>query len=56
MWKNYQIFKEFVDNIEKKALGTLELCVTRLILDFENNEDTGNKITEFGPKDKETKR
>lgn len=54
-YKKYQVYKEFVANIEKKALSTLELCVTRLIQDFEDIEGV-NTVTEFTNKDKETKR
>lgn len=55
LYKTYEVYKEFVSNIEKKALSTLELVVTRLLQDFEDVEGF-NKVVEFAPKEKETKR
>lgn len=49
-----KVFKDFVANVEKKALGTLKLTVSRLIQDFESNENI-NKIFEYEQEAKETK-
>ena len=38
-------YKEFVDNVEERAINTLRSTVSRLLLDFENWTDK-NKIKE----------
>ena len=52
----YHEYKKWADGIQEKALDTLKFTVSRLLLDFEDNEDLGNKVTEFAPKAKESKR
>jgi hypothetical protein len=41
-----KVYKDFVANVEKKALGTLKLTVSRLLLDFENIDDI-NEVVEY---------
>lgn len=54
-YQTYFVYKEFVEGIEKKALGTLRMVVQRLLNDFEHEESV-NEIKEFSMKEKETKR
>ena len=45
-YKTYLAYKEFVEGIEKKALGTLQFVISRLIADFDHIEGV-NHITEL---------
>lgn len=54
-YKTFLAYRDFVQNVENKALDTLRLVVQRLINDFEKEEGV-NEIKEFGKKEKETKR
>jgi hypothetical protein len=56
-YKQLVAYKDWVEQIESKALDTLKLTVQRLILDFENNESglISNKIANFSQKDRESK-
>lgn len=46
-------YKDFVDNVEERALGTLRWTIGRLLLDFENQKGI-NEVREF-EQGKETK-
>lgn len=56
--KHYQTllaYKEFVEGVEKKAVGTLKLIVQRLINDFDHEAGV-NEVQDFTHQQKETKR
>jgi hypothetical protein len=52
----YHAYKKWADGIQEKALDTLKFTVSRLLLDFNQDESLGNTVTEFAPKVNESKR
>jgi len=47
-YKQLVSYKDFVEQIESRALNTLKLTVQRLILDFENHDNAAtNKVINF---------
>ena len=51
----YYTYKDWADNIKTKALDTLKYTVSRLLIDFEDNEKTGNKVVNVQKAQNESK-
>ena len=52
----YHNYKIWADGIKNKAMDTLKLTVSRLLLDFEHNDLLKNRVSEFESGDNETKK
>lgn len=51
-YQTYLAYKNFVEDIEKKALDTLRFCVQKLVTNFEKEQE----VKMFSSQEKESKR
>lgn len=52
----YYNYKHWAATIKSKAMDTLQFTVSRLLLDFENNEQVGNSVKKFQQRKTESNR
>ena len=52
----YHAYAAWAESIQDKALETLKYTVSRLLLDFENDESRGNRVVELGEDPEKSKR
>lgn len=55
-WRGeYSQYKDWADNVRYQSLDTLKLVVSKLLVEFEDNERIGNKVQEFSKNKEESK-